>query len=290
MCARSFGPDAPGILALDGVRPGAVRYLVQILEGSGMDDWIAELRRGQPESAWDRFLDGYRGLLFAAIRHYAREYDDVMDVFTFVCDELRADDLRRLRVYFDEVEHRARFSTWLVTVVHHLTIDWFRRRDGRSRPSAMAQQLLPLRRQIFDSVFVDHCTHIEAYESIRARSAPALSYREFLSELRATYRDASASGHARLPIDQHRNITECETAAPITDSSDAAERLNEALMSLTPEDRLAVQLYVIEDLSAAEVARVIGLEAPKGVYKRVYRALHALREYLAHAGIRKGDL
>ena len=57
-----------------------------------MNDWMAELRRGQEERAWDRFLDGYRGLLFAAIRHYAREYDDVMDVFTYVCDELRADD------------------------------------------------------------------------------------------------------------------------------------------------------------------------------------------------------
>lgn len=255
-----------------------------------MDDWIAELRRGQQERAWDLFLDGYRSLLFAAIRHYAREYDDVMDVFTYVCEELRNDDLRRLRVYVDEVEHRARFSTWLVTVVHHLTIDWFRRRDGRSRPSALAQQLPPLRRQIFERVFVDNRTHIEAYELIRARDAPALTYREFLSELRATYRDASANGHLRLPTDRNRSVTEQEMTAPVADTSEAAERLNEALMSLTPEDRLAVQLYVIEDLPAADVARVIGLAGAKAVYKRVYRALQALRDYLAHAGIGKGDL
>lgn len=255
-----------------------------------MDDWMAELRRGQHERAWDLFLDGYRGLLFAAIRHYAREYDDVMDVFTYVCDELRSDDLRRLRVYVVEVEHRARFSTWLVTVVHHLTIDWLRRRDGRPRPSALAQKLSPLRRQIFEGVFVDNRTHIETYELIHARDAPALTYREFLSELRATYRDASANGHVRLPTDHNRAVTEQETATPVTDTSEAAERLNEALMSLTAEDRLAVQLYVVEDLPAADVARVIGLSGAKAVYKRVYHSLHALREYLADAGIRKGDL
>ena len=255
-----------------------------------MDDWIAELRRGQQERAWDLFLDGYRGLLFAAIRHYAREYDDVMDVFAYVCDELRTNDLRRLRMYVEEVEHRARFSTWLVTVVHHLTIDWLRRRDGRSRPPAVAQRLPTLRRQIFERVFVDHRTHVEAYELIRARDAPALTYREFLSELRATYREASQNGHVRLPIDHERRFTEHESAAAVTDTAEAAERLNEALMSLTPEDRLAVQLYVIEDLPAADVARVIGLTGAKAVYKRVYRSLESLRDYLAHAGIRKGDL
>lgn len=255
-----------------------------------MDDWMAELRRGQQERAWDLFLDGYRRLLVAAIRHYARDYDDVMDVFTYVCDALRTDDLRRLRAYVDEVEHRARFSTWLVTVVHRLTIDWLRRRDGRPRPSAASQQLPPLRRQIFERVFVDNRTHIEAYELIRARDAPALTYREFLSELRATYRHASANGHVRLPTDRQRDITEEEITAPIIDTSEAADLLNEALMSLRSEDRLVVQLYVIEDLPAAEVARVIGLGGAKAVYKRVYRSLQALREYLAHAGIRKGDL
>jgi len=255
-----------------------------------MDDWMAELRRGQHERAWDRFLDGYRGLLLAAIRHYARDYDDIMDVFTYACDELRADDLRRLRVYVDEVEHRARFSTWLVTVVHHLSIDWLRRRDGRPRPSALAQRLPPLRRQIFERVFVDNRTHIEAYELIRAGDAPALTYREFLSELRATYRDASANGSLRLPTDHHGGIAEQETTVPVSDTAEAAERLNEALMSLTPEDRLAVQLYVMEDLPAADVARVTGLAGAKAVYKRVYRSLEKLRDYLAQAGIRKGDL
>jgi len=54
----------------------------------------------------------------------------VMDVFARVCEALREDDLRRLRSWAEQPQHRARFTTWLVTVVRHLTVDWFRHRDG----------------------------------------------------------------------------------------------------------------------------------------------------------------
>ena len=97
-----------------------------------MEDWTAALDRDDAEAAWDFFISRYRRLIFAAIRHYAQDYDDVMDVFARVCEALREDDLRRLRAYHAQAEHRARFSTWLVTVVRNLTIDWFRGRDGRA--------------------------------------------------------------------------------------------------------------------------------------------------------------
>src|SRR5438552_2254687 len=106
-----------------------------------MEGWAAELASGRPDAAWDLFLDRYRRLIFAAIRHYAQDYDDVMDVFARVCEALREDDLRRLRTYVAQPDHRARFSTWLVTVVRHVTVDWFRHRDGRRRLSVVAEEL-----------------------------------------------------------------------------------------------------------------------------------------------------
>jgi DNA-directed RNA polymerase specialized sigma24 family protein len=148
---------------------------------------VAELQRGRSDPAWDLFLARYRRLIFAAIRHYAQDYDDVMDVFARVCETLREGDCRRLRSYIDEPHHRARFSTWLVTVVRHTTVDWFRARDGRRRLSTAAEKLPPLRRRIFELVFQDRRSHVEAYELIRSREGPALSFRVFQSELH-TYR------------------------------------------------------------------------------------------------------
>src|SRR5690349_25059875 len=111
-----------------------------------------------------------------------------MDVFAQVCESLRDAGLKRLRTYCEQPSHSARFSTWLVTVVRHLTVDWFRHRDGRRRLSVVAQALPPLRRRIFEHVFLDQRSHIEAYELIHASDAPALSFKQFLTELPATYR------------------------------------------------------------------------------------------------------
>jgi len=81
-----------------------------------VDAWVTELQRGASNAAWDRFLDRYRRLSFAAIRHYAQDYDDVMDVSARVCESLRDSDLRRLRACLDQPGHTARFSTWLITI------------------------------------------------------------------------------------------------------------------------------------------------------------------------------
>ena len=257
-----------------------------------MDEWAAELQRGRPETAWDRFLDRYRRLIFAGIRHYARDYDEVMDVFAHVCDALREDDLRRLRNYLDQPDHRASFSTWLVTVVRHLTIDWFRHRDGRRRLSTVAEALPPLSRRIFQHVFLDRRSHREAYELLRSGGWSSLTYREYLVELRATY--AAVTARRRGMLFREVGVTppvsdEAEAAEP-QDYSDARELLDRALATLSAGDRTALELYVVEQLPAEDVARVTGLPNAKAVYNRVYRALAAVREWLEREGIRSGDL
>src|SRR3989442_9421716 len=103
-----------------------------------MEDWMSQLQQAGPEAAWDLFLDRYRRLIFAAIRHYAQDYDDVMDVFARVCEALRADESRRLRGWGEQPEHRARFLTWVVPVLRHLTGGWVPHRHGRQRLSPAA--------------------------------------------------------------------------------------------------------------------------------------------------------
>lgn len=257
-----------------------------------MEDWVTELQRGEPDAAWDRFLDRYRRLIFAAIRHYAQDYDDVMDVFARVCEALREDDLRRLRAYVAEPDHRARFSTWLVTVVRHVTVDWFRARDGRRRLSAAAESLPGVQRRIFEHVFLDHRSHLEAYELIRTSLAPALSFREFQSELRATYRAVTLGrqGHLLRELGMEPTHEEDEDQTPAIEAATTRTVLTQALDCLGAEDRLALQLYVVDGLSAEAVAKIVALPNAKAVYNRVYRALAVVRERLAQSGLGREDL
>ena len=257
-----------------------------------MEAWIGELQRGSSEVAWDLFLDRYRRLIFAAIRHYAQDYDDVMDVFARVCESLREHDLRRLRDYVAQPDHRARFSTWLVTVVRHLTIDWFRHRDGRRRMSAVAERLPSLQRCIFEHVFVARRSHVEAYELIRTSESPTLSFRQFLAELRQTYAAVTDGRRGRLLAElgtPGHNDSEPEVSNG-DEESEHVEVLEEALRALGAEDRVALQLYVVEGMPAADVARVVGLPSAKAVYNRVYRALALLRERFDRAGVRRETL
>ena len=259
-----------------------------------MENWEAELREGRTDAAWDRFLDRYRRLIFAAIRHYADDYDDVMDVFTHVCATLREDAMGRLRARVEDPNPRARFSTWLVAVVRHKTVDWFRHRDGRRRLRAAAGGLPPLQRRIFELVFLDHRSHIEAYELIRAGDYSTLEFPQFLAELRATYH-AVGNGRRGQILRELATIPLSDGAASRDPSTavEAAQRhaaLEHALQMLKPDERLAIQLYVIEQIPADQVAQILQLPNAKAVYNRVYRTLAALRERLEAAGIHKGDL
>jgi RNA polymerase sigma factor (sigma-70 family) len=255
-----------------------------------VEPWQAKLAEGNPQAAWDFFASRYRNLILATIRRLVRDHDDVMDVFSHVCEALAADDLARLKRFTELHPRGASMSTWLVVVVRNLSVDWLRKRDGRSRhkpPSALS----PLQQQIFTAVFVEGASHVEAYEIIRARGSLEMPFPEFLREVRATYRLVHPSEATR------RSPTRAtEPEAPLSppldpaETAESARRIAAALALLPPEVALAVQLFVVDHLSAAEIARTVGWPNAKTVYNRVYRALVTLREELGRQGIGRDDL
>ena len=257
-----------------------------------METWIAPLASGSHEAAWDLLIDRYRRLIFAAIRRYTKDPDDVMDLFARVCEALREDDFRRLRRYAEQADPRRKFSTWLCAVIYNLAIDWIRHRDGRVRLSATAAALPPTQRRIFEQVFLEGRSHVEAYEALRSRDLPNLSFQDFLKELSATYRAAGSTGRGRLVLELVPELPEPEATSE-HDPAILRERavvLDEALRSLPDEDRVAVKLYVIDGTPAEQVAQILKYQNAKAVYNRVYRALAALRARLERAGITAGDL
>lgn len=262
-----------------------------------MEPWIAMLRRGDIDAAWDEFIGRYRRLVFATIRHFTRDEDDTLDVFAAVCESLRASQLARLRRYVDEPNPRARFSTWLVAVVRNQTIDWLRQRSGRSRRPSPAG-LSPLQGQIYERVFVERRSHVEAYEAIRTCTESELPFGAFLREVRATY--SALNGKLTMPA-----IRESGAPVPLPESdvavadmtpddpatiADTADRIADVLSCLAPDERLALQLFVVEDIPAADVARAVGWPNAKAVYNRVYRSLAVMRQAFDREGIHRGDL
>jgi RNA polymerase sigma factor (sigma-70 family) len=256
-----------------------------------VEPWLATFNAGDSQAAWDLFAERYRRLMLATIRRLVADHDDVMDVFSTVCQALSANDFARLRRYSDRSAQFASVATWLVAVVRNLTVDWLRQRDGRRRLT-VPSTLSPLQQEIYAAVCLGGHSHVEAYEIIRARSGSPMPFNEFLREVRETHRVAPCAEGAG-PRRLERDRPAADLALPQIDPAETAEsvrRLAAALASQAPDVRLAVDLFVVERLSAADVARVVGWPGPKTVYNRVYRALASLRSMLEAEGIGPGDL
>ncbi len=119
-----------------------------------------------------------------------------------------------------------------------------------------------------------------------------MPFNEFLREVRETNRIAPCpySITPRRPVN---DPSPAEASLPELDPAETAEsvrRLAAALASQPADVRLAINLFVVEGMSASDVARLVGWPNAKAVYNRVSRALANLRTHLEREGIGPGDL
>ena len=103
-------------------RPDVPRELTALLRGRDVSD---------RERAWADFLQEQSDLILRVARSVARDYDDAMDHYAYVLEELRRDNFRRLRAYVSRSD--AKFPIWLVAVARHLCVDRYRKKHGRFR-------------------------------------------------------------------------------------------------------------------------------------------------------------
>lgn len=143
------------------------------------------------DQAWGVFVRRYSRLLFHAAKSTTDGYDDTMDRYTFVLDQLCEGDFQRLRRYASD--GRTQFSTWLVLVARRVCIDYHRARYGRRRadgPDCAPSDATTSRRQLVD--LLGARIDIEAIAD-GARPSPELALRA------AELRQALGNALAQLP-------------------------------------------------------------------------------------------
>jgi len=106
-------------------------------------------------ASWESFVERYTPLLLHTVHRLAHTYDDAMDRYAHLLDQLSRDDFHRLRGF--TAVGPGRFSTWLVVVAHRLLVDYHRQRYGRLRLETAADRhgvrtAARLRRQLVEMV------------------------------------------------------------------------------------------------------------------------------------------
>lgn len=256
-----------------------------------MERWQEHLNIGDEGAAWDSFASRYRPLMLATIRRLIPDSDDAMDVYAEACAALTANAFARLRRYSAQAASRASVSTWLVIVVRNVTVDWLRRTLGR-RQASVPVGLSDLHRGIYLALCIEGHSAVEAFEIVRASSGQEMSFAAFLREIRLA-RQANPCPDS-LPVRRPEPLPLLPEIPVSTgdpgELADLAGRLASALEIHPPDVRLAVQLFVIDELRAADVARLVGWPDAKAVYNRVSRALESMRAALEREGVGRGDL
>ena len=226
----------------------------------------------------------------------------VDSIVSFVCQRHKltrseAEDFRsdvRLRLVehdyevFRRFQQRSSLRTYLTIVIQRLYLDYRNHLWGKWRPSAEARRLGPIAIRLETLMSRDGLPFDHACELMRTNEG-VMATESDLAEIAI-----------RLPLRQRRAVVGEEvlegtpSAGPFDDRvlskerRDAARRISHALAgavkSLGDQDRLILRLRFQEDLSVADIARVLHLER-KPLYRRFESLLDRLHESLEAAGI-----
>jgi RNA polymerase sigma factor (sigma-70 family) len=155
------------------------------------------------------------------------------------------DELRRSdcrRLRAFAADGRGRFSTWLAVVARRLCLDHYRRQHGRFRAAVPGG----------------------------SRRSLVQAARRGLSQLDGGERDPSQLP-APWPVDPADGM----------DERDRREALRRAVERLSPGDQLLLRLRFEQELTAREMAAVLGLPSPFHVYRRLEAVFRLVRTHLA---------
>lgn len=255
---------------------------------------LARLHDGDPEG-WPAFLREYAPALLQVARDIEHDPDAASDAFVFICEQLAARRFARLRQFTHD--GAASFVTWLRVVAWNLALDARRRRRGRFRPLAVIRRMPILQQRLFRLRHEEGLSFEQAFATLQpefpglGRPAIAEADDEVARQLDSRQRWLLATRRPQMEsIDLTSEESDDDGLPHPQDSSADPEwdllkakdraRLQQALATLDPADRLLLQLRYEESLTLARVAHVCGLKDPWTADRRIRDLLKRLRALL----------
>lgn len=261
---------------------------------------LSALSSSERESAWRAFLDRHSGLIYQVARSFDRDPDRSGNCFLFICEQLSANDFRRLRKF--DVGGRASFSTWLNAVVRNLCLDWHRKEHGRHRVFGSVARRSATEQLLFELVFRRGFSSEEAREEL-SRQGIEVSFAAVegaICDLRRCLSSRQvwllSSGNRMLDSfdgeEERSHAIEPPDPAPDPEAlvtlRETHRQVSAALASLCDSDRLLIRLRYQEGLTLQQVAKLVGLKDPQTADRRLREIIEKIRQALGIEYLARG--
>jgi DNA-directed RNA polymerase specialized sigma24 family protein len=252
---------------------------------------LVEQFKQDPESAYHELLERYSPVLLRMIRRFMSDPDEVMEVYTSICERFKSRDYQALRRF----RMNGELTPWLSVVVANACRDRFRKLRATSVPKSVLTKLNERQRLVFKYYYQQNLPHDEITQTIEGKdgiSCTALDIAcdiEKINDLLTTKKrwqllSVMNINRAPLSIDELRETGFHPVSSESPDALEQKRReitlegqLKQAVAELQPEDQLLVLLRYEQGMRATQIACVMNYENPKYVYTRLRTVVNQLR-------------
>ena len=244
------------------------------------------------ESLFLEHLPWIRRVASIVCTRYSMPAADAEDFASWIVLKLMEDEYAVLQRFRGDSTIR----TYLANVVTRQFQEYRRERWGRWRPSAAAERLGPLAKDLEALVYRDGYRLDQAGEKLRTNGRTELSDAQLgrlLAQLPERTPTRPTEVSAESALDKLEGSSHADAGVTGAETNALRDRVTAALVRvmgrLEPEDRLIARMHFGDGRSLADVARGLRLEQ-KPLYRRVARLKQRLRTELEADGVRDTDV
>ncbi|MCB0718681.1 MAG: sigma-70 family RNA polymerase sigma factor [Bacteroidetes bacterium] len=246
-----------------------------------------------PEEAYAELLKRFSPVIIRMIRRFMYDQDEVMEVYTSVCERLRAKDFKALRRFRINKE----ITPWLSVVVANACRDRFRKNKYTSVPQSVISKLDAREKLVFKYYYQEQYQQDHIVEVIKGKhsmSCTALEVAHALDKIEGLL-SINKRWHLIMALNQNKAMLSIEdlqeygyeaaspdtAVAKVDPGEEKVNQLVAALEKLDAEDRLLVLLRFEQGMKASEIADALAFENHKYVYTRLRTIVNRLRRMMA---------
>lgn len=243
--------------------------------------------RTDAERGYRELLEQYTGVMLRMIRRFMKDPDEVMEVYTSICERFQANDYQALRRFHSN----SNLIPWLSVVVANACRDQFRKNRAVSMPRSVLKQLDERERLVFRYYYQERLSYDEIVHLIGTQHGLACTSIDVMqavgriTSLLSTKKRwhliaALNSNTPALSVEEMQEYGHELGVPPRHHPAAADERLGElqaAIKQLPPDDQLLVLLRFEHGMTAVQIAKALDFDNHKQVYTRLRTVLNRLR-------------